>query len=79
MGVVADEGISPGEDQLVGLHPLTWYRLQRMFTSPVERDDDDCCRVGLPQLEYTLHQRVHGLLTHARLVLKVRIVLEGET
>ena len=36
VGMVADEGVGPCVDQLVGLMPLTGNRLQGMFATPME-------------------------------------------
>ena len=53
VGVVADEHVSAGMYQHVGIVALQGYGLQRVFTAPVERDDDDGCGVGLSESENT--------------------------
>ena len=47
VGVMADEHISPGMYQHVGIVTLTGHGLQRMLASPMEGDDDDSGGVGL--------------------------------
>ena len=56
MRVVADEDIGPSEYQLVGFMTLQGDGLECVFASPVERNDNNGCRVGLAQTEYTLQQ-----------------------
>ena len=47
VGVMADEHISPGMYQHVGIVTLTGHGLQRMLASPMEGDNDDSGGVGL--------------------------------
>ena len=54
VGMVADKGVGPCENQLVGLVPLTGHRLESMFTAPMEGDDDNGCRVSLSEAMNTL-------------------------
>ena len=77
VGVMADEHIGSSVYQHVGIVPLTGYGLQRMFATPVERDDDDSGGVSLTETEDALEQRVHRFLTHAGLIGQVGVVLEG--
>ena len=78
VGVMADEHIGSSVYQHVGIVPLTGYGLQRMFATPVERDDDDGGGVSLTETEDALEQRVHRFLTHAGLIGQVGVVFKGE-
>ena len=78
MGVVADEDIGTSMYQLVGLIALAGNGLERVFASPVERNDDDGGGVISTQAKDTFQERVHRFLTDAGLVGQICIVLEGE-
>ena len=75
VGVVADQNVCPSLNQLVGFQSLTRHRLQRMFASPMERNDDNSRGISLAKTKDTIEERVHGLLTDAGLVCQIRIVL----
>ena len=79
VGVVTNKRIGTGTYQLVGVPSLTVDGFQRVFAAPVQRHDDDGCRVGLAQAMHTIKQRVHRLLTHAGPVGKIRVVFECQS
>ena len=54
VGMMADEGVGPCEDQLMSLVALTGHRLKGMLTAPMERDEDNGCGVSLSEAMHTL-------------------------
>ena len=56
VSVMADQGISTGINDTVGLQTLAWYRLQGMFCSPVERDKYHSLRVIVLDAAYAAQQ-----------------------
>lgn len=56
MRVVTDDGIGACINQGMGLQPLLWHGVQRVFSSPMQIDDDDCGGIGVFDSSYPAKQ-----------------------
>ena len=77
VGVVAHQGVGSGIDEAVGLHALGGNGLGRVFTAPVEADDDGTAGMLALQALDGGRERVDGHLAHTGLGGQVGIVFEG--
>ena len=78
MGVVADEHIGTGINQLAGLLALLGNGFQGVFSSPVKADDDIGFGLRLAQAVNPLTKRIDILLTDTGLVGQEGIVFERQ-
>ena len=78
VGVMADEHVGSGINQLAGLLALLGNGLQGMFAAPMEADDDIGFGLRMAQTEDSLAERIDVFLTDTWLVGQEGIVFERQ-